>query len=287
MIPDEIKLPDHITSAELVADRRGSRIWRATLADSRVVAVKYATDDGPQRDARLLAAREAAVLRQLGADDYLHASGETEAGTWLAVTWLDAPTLLDRWKPARDSDGPDTRRPALVATWLAADTLAGLHAHGWRHADLQAAHIYVPDMGQAQLIDLALAQGPEQTTPEITYRGGLAHLTAPEVASEILATPAEHHVAVTPAAEVYMFGAVLFAVWTKQWPCDYGTGDTRRLTVPQIHATICNPNSRRPLPNGWPQMRDLLSAMLSHDAEDRPTMAEVRSSLGSQLGGQP
>lgn len=287
MIPDEIELPDQVIAAELVADRRGSRIWRATLADSRVIAVKHTTADGPQPDGRLLAAREVAVLAGLGHDGHLYACGETGTGTWLAVTWCDAPTLLDRWKSIRSDDGPAARSAALVATWLAADALAVLHGSGWRHADLQAAHIFVPDTDRARLIDLALAQGPVEITPAITYRGGLAHLTAPEIAREILQTPADHHVTLTTAAEVYMFGAGLFAAWSKQWPRDYGAAEPRQLTVTQIHATICDPRSQRPMPTGWPPMADLIAATLAHEPTDRPTMAQVRGTLADMMGRQP
>ena len=83
-----------------------------------------------------------------------------------------------------------------------------------------------------------------------------------------------------------MFGAVVFAAWTHQWPYDYGIADARQLTLPQIHASICDPNGRRPMPHGWPRMSDLISWMMGHHPTDRPTAAEVCSSLGDIMGGQ-
>lgn len=70
-------------------------------------------------------------------------------------------------------------------TAAAARELAGLHAAGWAHGDLQPDHvIYQGD--QTHLIDLACAQGPADL-PFYPHRGGLAHTTAPEIAEAVLA----------------------------------------------------------------------------------------------------
>lgn len=291
MIPIEIRLPDAVTGTDLVTDRRGSTIWRVALQGGRTVALKYArensSDQGFQATARLLAAREAAVLRHLDQAPALYASGVTEHGTWLAVDWIEAPSLRHHWRGVGESAKTSARNPALVATFLAAQRLADLHASGWRHADLQADHILVAEQGLAHLIDFALAQSPDQMPiePEVTYRGALAHLTAPEIAAEVLATPAEHHIHLSRKAEVYMFGAVVFTAWTRQWPYDYGSADPRQLTVPQIHARICDLAGRRPFPQAWPQMADLISWMMDHDPVERPTATQVCSSLTELMGG--
>lgn len=286
VIPTEIHLTGGIRDAQLVADRRGSRIWKVTLDDWRLLALKYTTDNdsaqGMQKTARLLATREARVLQHIGRDGYLYASGETENGSWIAVSWIEALTLAQRWRGVRTSGEPTARTSTLMATWLAADTLASLHAKGWRHADLQADHILIPDSGRAQLVDFALAQGPIDVGPKLAYRGALAHLTAPEIAEEILATPPDHHINLTAEAESYTFGAVLFTAWTKQWPFDYGA-DPRELSPEQIYARICQPRWRRPLPQGWPHMADLIASMMADAPADRPSVAEVRSSLSEQI----
>jgi serine/threonine protein kinase len=290
MIPDEIKLPGQVSAAELVTDRRGSRIWKVTLDGERTVALKYATDNtaeqGVQTDARLLAAREASVLAHLDHDGYLHASGDTDLGTWLAVSWIEAPTLAQRWRGFRESGGPSDRALALTATRQAAGLLANLHERGWRHADLQPDHILIPDDGPGHLIDFALAQGPDSAAvePAVIYRGALAHLTAPEVAQEILSTNADHHIELTNEAEVYTLGAVLFAAWSKQWPTNYATDNPRQLTLPQIHTRISDQGSRRATPDGWPFMAQIIASMLNHDPAQRPTAAEVASTLTDEIG---
>jgi serine/threonine protein kinase len=291
VIPEEIRLPDGVAIADLFADRRGSRVWKVTLHGGRTIALKYAEDNqddqGIQTNARHLAAREAAVLGLLNHESRPYAAGVTERGTWLAVDWIEAPTLGQHWHGLRESIRT-AQSSALFATYKAAKAIANLHAHCWRHADLQASHILVPEHGGAHLIDFALAQGPDQVViePAVTYRGALAHLTAPEVAAEILATSARHHIELTSQAEVYTFGAVVFTAWTQEWPYGYGATDPRQLTVPQIHARVCDPDGRRPMPHGWPQMAHLVSAMMDHEPTKRPTAAEVRSSLRDLMGGQ-
>jgi Protein tyrosine and serine/threonine kinase len=226
----------------------------------------------------LLAAREAAVLARLDAGS-LYASGSTSAGTWVAVTWCDADPLGKSWHAVRRHDTAENRTAALAVTFRAAQAVADLHARGWRHADLQADHILVGRATPVRLVDLALAQGPAPVHPEVNYRGALAHLTAPEVAAEILTTPATHHVSRTTEAEAYMFGAMLFAAWTGAWPHDYGTDDARSLTVTHVHQRILQPGSLRPMPQGWPLASELLAIMLDPGPADRPTMAAVASML--------
>lgn len=269
-LPDGIHLPDQITQATLVAERPGSRVWKVTLAGGDVVAVKYTT--GEAGHSRAFAHREAAVLTRVD-PHRLFAFSHTPHGTWLAVDWDDSPSLAHRWQHA-DHD----RKDAADAAAKAAATLAALHEAGWRHADLQPGHILVRQHGTARLIDWALAQGPADDLPAIAYRGGYAHLTAPEIAAELLDTPASHHVTLGTAAEVYTFGATVYASWAKQWPRDYNA-DPASLTAPDIYTAITDPASLRPMPETWPPMAKLLAATLDPNPAQRPRMAEIRDQL--------
>ncbi len=270
MIPEEIKLPGTVTGAKLITDRRGSRLWRITLADERTLALKYATGA-----AASLALREEAVMRRLGMAGLIHSSGATIDGIWFASTWHDSPTIHQVWQGARKGDGPHERATAIEATHKAAACLRVLHRIGWRHADLQSAHILCPQIGPAQLLDYALAQGPDDPDdikPPVIYRGGLAHLAAPEVAAEILATAEDHHVTVSTAAEIYTLGAILHTAWTGAWPTRY---DTTAPTAADIYQAVTEPGRRQQLPQGWPRMAEAISAMMSPDPAHRPTAADV------------
>ena len=90
------------------------------------------------------------------------------------------------------------------------------------------------------------------------------------------------NVEVTFEAEVYTFGAVLFAVWSKQWPVNY-QADPRQLKLDQILNFIGNRTARNTLPDNWPNMARLIESMLEHEASNRPTMAEVQDNLTSHV----
>ncbi|MEV6965705.1 protein kinase [Hamadaea sp. NPDC051192] len=269
-LPDGIRLPDEITQLTLIAERPGSRVWKVAMAGGDVVAVKYTTGEAGQ--SRSFAHREAAVLTHVD-PDRLFAFSHTAHGTWLAVEWDSSPSLAHRWQHA------DTHRSAaLHAAAQAATTLAALHEAGWRHADLQPGHILVPEHGPARIIDWAIGQGPADDLPAIAYRGGYAHLTAPEIAAQLLDTPASHHVTLTTAAEVYTFGATVFASWAKLWPRDY-KANPASLNAPEIYTAITDPASLRPMPEGWPSVATLLTATLDPNPANRPTMSETRDEL--------
>jgi hypothetical protein len=163
--------------------------------------------------------------------------------------------------------------------------IASLHEVGWRHADLQGPHIIVPHGGFARLIDFAVAQGPVGIVPDVPYRGGYAHLTAPEIAAELLQTPNTHSIELTASAEVYTFGAVLFSGWAKQWPRGYAGADPSGLRVPEIYEAITDPDTLRPMPQGWPRMADLVAQMLDQRPENRPTMTEICAALTEPMRG--
>ncbi|MBV1853069.1 protein kinase domain-containing protein [Catellatospora tritici] len=271
MLPPEIELPERAQAATLVASAR-SRVWRVRLHDGRQWAVKYAVGQ-----TRHLPAREAGVLAQVGHPGYLCAHGDTEHGAWIALQWLDAPTLYRRWQGVRGGDSPAERRTAAVATWSAAVALADLHDLGWRHAGLHPEHVLVPARGTARLLDYAHAQHPD-LAPATPWRGGPPQLTAPETARELLDTGADHHVELAAPAEVYAFGALLYAAWTGRRPYPGGTngrGDDARDTW----TSIATGTAHRPVPDTWPAMATLLTAALAANPADRPTFRQLAAAL--------
>jgi hypothetical protein len=271
-LPPEIHLPSTATRSMLITDRPGSRTWKVLLAAGQPAAVKHTT--GTDGRAWQFAEREAAVLARLE-PHHLVAAGATKASSWLATAWEDAPTLTHYW-----ANLPAHRHAAAWAARQAAAALADTHASGWRHGDLQAQHLLCPAGRPARLLDWTFGQGPTQTgIPAIPYRGGYAHLTAPEIAEELLDTPSDHHITLTNAADVYTFGAVVFSIWNRQWPRNYDAGDPGQLGAPQIYSAISRPTSLRPMPTGWPAMASLVAAMLRHDPTGRPSIHHVVEEL--------
>ncbi|MBV9010445.1 MAG: hypothetical protein JO272_00105 [Pseudonocardiales bacterium] len=294
--PDVVNLAEHVGSRvgkacggiELVTNRRGSRVYRLRFP-SGDVALKLAShndDEQGVRDAEHLARREAAVLTHLHdfIPGYLIDSGDVEGGgSWLALRWLSGITPQRLFAPARRGDGsPAQRSNILHATVAVADRMAQLHALGWLHTDLQPAHILLGPTA-VDLIDFALAQGPHQLLPDVTYRGGMVHFTAPETAAHILTTPDDQSVVIDERAEVYALAAVLHFAWTGLPPTTY-THDQAPLQdklKDVAHGRHYDLAAIRPWP--WTAFENALHDALRPQPEDRiPSMTrfgEILSSL--------
>lgn len=111
------RVGDACGSVELIADRRGSRVYRLQFPTGDV-ALKLAShnpDGQGIRDAEHLARREAAVLTHLHdfTPGYLIDSGKLDGGSWLALRWLDAITPHRLFRPARRGDDSPTQRDSI------------------------------------------------------------------------------------------------------------------------------------------------------------------------------
>lgn len=281
------RLRDACSGIELVADRRGSRVYRLQFPTGDV-ALKLASQNAEEqgvREAEHLARREAGVLTHLQGFNlgYLIDSGDLDGGgSWLALRWLDGITPHRLFTPARQGDDSPARRDRILhAAVDVVDRLAQLHALGWLHADLQPAHILLGPT-TVHLIDFALAQGPHPLPSNVTYRGGMVHFTAPETAARILATPGDQPVAVDKPAEVYALAAVLHLAWTGMPPTAYTHDQApwrdklRDVAQGRQH----NPAAIRPWL--WPSFENALHHALTPEPEDRiPSMTRFRDALSS------
>ncbi|MEV6395401.1 protein kinase [Streptomyces sp. NPDC051907] len=255
----------------LVVNRRGSTVWEVESRRGRY-AVKVgrpieATADWPAQPWTALApAREGAVLHRLGRDDIAY--GVWKHGTWNFQQWRNGPDLYRLWEPCRKQDSPV--EPHVSAALGCVEALAELHAKGWAHGDVQPAHFIIgPE--RTHLIDLALAGGGH--VPgwyDFPFRGCLVHYEAPEIARSVLDTGEAEP---TPEADVYALGASLLISATGWRAVEYPDDAPR----PVQREAVAN-GSRRPVKVPG-ELGTLISAMLSHAPEDRPTVYEVGKAL--------
>ena len=250
--------------AQLLHDRRGTTFYRVGNYALKIT-------EG------LMARREGEVLAAIGADHHLAHGAHGDEGSWLLMPWIDGTSLWDTFAPSAHHDREGARRQLTDRAVRAAGELAQLHDLGWCHGDIQPDH-FVHDGTRTRVIDLACAQGPVDL-PRYKHRGGITHTTAPEVAELIIET--DDHIALTPEADVWSFGASLFWAWTRMPPIAYRCGDpnsARALLMPDVATGRLHEFADvRPYP--WPAFEDVLRAALAVKPADRPTAAEVLQAL--------
>ncbi|MFJ3164378.1 protein kinase domain-containing protein [Streptomyces kanasensis] len=268
------------TAIQLLSDRRGSRAWKFQ-GPKGAVALKANNPDG--EDARDKAAEMAQEDDHLGrltaagalSPDYRVSAGTWDGGRWLAVNWIHGAPL---WRAFALARGPEGDR-ATVRPWLTGiarswtERLARMHAADWAHADVQPTNTLVTNDGRAAVIDYALACGPGGSRP-VPYRGALTHTTAPELATQILDTPADTHIQAQPPADIWSLGASLFWCWTGQRPVTYDDDLDRPGKLAAIaKGTTTALRDIRPWP--FPGFEDAITACLAPDPADRPTAKEL------------
>ncbi|MFC8536780.1 protein kinase [Streptomyces sp. NPDC057249] len=271
------------TAVRLLSARRGSRAWKVQ-GPKGAAAVKANTPDGhnAHEKAAEMAQEDDDLLRLTAAGaispDYRVSAGTWEGGRWLAINWIDGPPLWQALAPARspkvDRAAVRSRLTGIARTWT--QHLARMHTAGWAHADVQPTNTLVTNDDQAAVIDYALACGPDGHR-RVPYRGALTHTTAPEIATQILATPDDTHIQAHPAADIWSLGASLFWCWTGHRPVPYDetTDRLEKLAAIAKGTTTALPDAR---PWPFPAFEDTITACLAPDPADRPTAKELTTS---------
>ncbi|SFM73197.1 Serine/threonine protein kinase [Streptomyces sp. cf124] len=222
-------------------------------------AVKIIKPSVVDSTARLRFAQEIEILKTVwGARiaQLLDADAEAEQ-PWLATEYVEGPDLGKHVV----THGP---LPALLVLSLGATLAEGLgyvHKQGLLHRDLKPANILLGPNGP-KIIDFGLAVFAESS----------ASLTA---ANTVVGTPscmppeqANGVKPLTSAVDVYALGTVLLFAATGHLP--YHANNIHVL----FHM-VTDPATAPDLTGVPPELAPLLTAMLSHQAQDRPTITEV------------
>lgn len=222
-------------------------------------AVKIIKPSVVDSTARLRFAQEIEILKTVwGARiaQLLDADADAEQ-PWLATEYVEGPDLGKHVV----THGP---LPALLVLSLGATLAEGLgyvHKQGLLHRDLKPANILLGPNGP-KIIDFGLAVFAESS----------ASLTA---ANTVVGTPscmppeqANGVKPLTSAVDVYALGTVLLFAATGHLP--YHANNIHVL----FHM-VTDPATAPDLTGVPPELVPLLTAMLSHHAQDRPTITEV------------
>lgn len=275
----EPRLPGLVLLAEVGKGARGTvyRAWQVGLR--RLVAVKVFTRDMLKRpEDRTRFVREARIAARLSHPSLMRAwdIGSTADLVFIVLEYVEGETLKTRLERV-------TRESAGTASWLPvpealrigiaiADGLAFIAANGIAHRDIKPANIQLNEKTIAKILDLGLAR-PEGIS-EVT-----SPLTAPGTPAYISPEQARGDAAVTPKADVYALGLIMYRMLSGVLPFDARSAEEMLRqhvnAVPQPLAERMRGRASK-LPEG---LDGLVDSMIRKDPIQRPEAAFVAGAL--------
>jgi eukaryotic-like serine/threonine-protein kinase len=246
------------------------RAWDEALQRSVAVKVMHAPLGAGLADRNMIR-REARAAARIEHPDAMGVYDVGEAITsggrltaFVVMRLLDGHSLADLL-----DDGPLGWLDVAEIIYRVADVLAAAHGHGIVHRDVTPENVMLTDEG-AKLLDFGIAARVGERDDEISSP---VFGTPPYVAPERLrGCEAEG------ATDVYALGVLMFQMLTGHIPYPETTWD---------ELENASRPSRPPRPTGVPglprQVSKLCGQCLANDPADRPTAAEVASTLNKIL----
>jgi tetratricopeptide (TPR) repeat protein len=149
-----------------------------------------------------------------------------------------------------------------------------LHARGILHLDLKPSNVLVTAEGRVVVLDFGLSRPTERAVTESNLLRGTPAYMAPEQVGGL---------ALTPAADLYGVGGILYEMLTGVMPFE-GWG-TSALVTAKASLSIDPPDVLAP---GTPrELAELAMALLSPDPAARPDAAATLAALGAPVRVRP
>ena len=269
-------LPARISKYELLEFLGGgmSHVYRARdTVLGRTVAIKILTPAGiadAAAKARFL--QEARTAGNISHDNILavYDFGEEDGKPFMVMEFLRGRTLRSAIKEKCAGDLAQKLKTALEI----ARAIAHVHAHGIVHRDIKPENVHIDESGRAKLMDFGIAKAADLTLTQPGYVLGTPYYMAPE---QVKGDP------VTPLADVYSFGILLYELLTCQRPFE-------GPAIEQVFFKILNePVNLDPVKaTGAPnEVVSLVGACTQKDPARRPaSFAPIIASLESALANQ-
>lgn len=235
------------------------KLIRRHLSENAVAVARFATE-----------ARAAASLRHTNIVE-VYETGESEAGMFIAMEWVDGPTLRKLMERGAVALGD-----AVEWSRQAARGLAAAHAAGVVHRDIKPENIMVNGAGTVKVLDFGLARVENTDAADAPATGGSGTIsgtlsgTFSYLAPELLMGETA-----SAATDIFAMGSVLYELFTGRHPF---AGETPLDVYEAIECRT--PEAPSAVRAGVPAEVDrMVLRMLDRDPDGRPGAAEVAATM--------
>ena len=207
---------DYVLLSEIARGSSGVVFRARQTSLNRVVALKMLRDTSllasPADEKRFRAEAEAAAGLDHPGIVPIYEVGQHAGQRYFSMKLIDGGTLHFR--------GGEFREPRLAAALMGkvARAVHHAHQHGILHRDLKPGNILLDRDGEPHVVDFGIAQhiGVDSGLTQTGQIIGTPHYMAPEQARG-------ENRALTPAADIYSLGAILYELLAGRKPFDAGT----------------------------------------------------------------
>jgi len=235
------------------------KLIRRHLSENALAVARFATE-----------ARAAASLLHTNIVE-VYEAGESEAGMYIAMEWVDGPTLRKLMEP-----GPVAMADAVDWSRQAARGLAAAHESRIVHRDIKPENIMLNSAGEVKLLDFGLARLSGGESVDAPASGGSGTIsgtlsgTFSYLAPELLMGETA-----SAATDIFAMGSVFYELFTGRHPFAGAT------PLDVYEAIECRtPEAPSTMRAGVPEEVDrVLLRMLDRDPEKRPGAAEIAAAL--------
>ena len=194
-------------------------------------------------------------------------SGDSPAGLFIAMEWVDGPTL----RKLIQTSGPDY---AQAADWSAqaSRAVAAAHAAGILHRDIKPENIIVRQDGVLKVLDFGLARLEGPVRLEVDSVGSSGTISGTLSGTLLYMSPEIFRgETATSASDVFSLGTLFYEMWTGRHPF---AGETPLDVYEAIECRVVVAPStlRAAIP---PEVDELILRMLDRDPARRPSAAEA------------